>query len=225
MNWVTKIFNHKQDTPNVITIKGSSGSEAIFEFCPIHAGTFKMKSNEVKIDKDFYMGKYPVTQQQWEAIMGNNPSRFKGGSLPVETVSWDDAQIFIQKLNQLSGKQRYRLPTEEEWEYACRAGTISEYYFGDNVGQLGEYAWYYDNSGQTTHPVGQKKPNEWGLYDMAGNVLEWTDSLYDSSSSARVFRGGSWRRDDYFCRSAERDATAPDGRGDGTLGFRLVFIP
>ena len=203
----------------------SSGNEiTLFEFCPIHAGTFKMESNEVRIDQDFYLGKYQVTQQQWEAVMGNNPSNFKGGSLPVETVSWDDAQIFIQKLNQLSGKKNYRLPTEGEWEYACRAGSTSDYYFGDNESQLGEYAWYDGNSGATTHPVGQKKPNEWGLYDMAGNVWEWTDSWYDSSHSSRVIRGGSWY---YFagrCRSDCRRRGAPGGRVN-FIGFRLVFVP
>ena len=206
MSWFTKIFGHKQknpflpaklpelhekklSAPILIKIKGSSGKETSFEFCPIPG-------------QDYYLGKYPVTQQQWEAVMGNNPSDFKGGSLPVETVSWDDAQLFIKKLNQLSGKKNYRLPTEEEWEYACWAGTTSEYYFGDDESQLGEYAWYEGNAGRTTHPVGQKKPNEWGLYDMAGNVWEWTDSWYDSSRSYRVARGGSWYCFVEFCRSA-----------------------
>ena len=225
-----KAVTEKQKKTRMVTktrtvAASSSGNEiTLFEFCPIHAGTFKMESNEVKMDQDFYLGKYPVTQQQWEAVMGNNPSNFKGGSLPVETVSWDDAQIFIQKLNQLSGKKNYRLPTEGEWEYACRAGSTSDYYFGDNESQLGEYAWYDGNSGATTHPVGQKKPNEWGLYDMAGNVWEWTDSWYDSSHSSRVIRGGSWY---YFagrCRSDCRRRGAPGGRVN-FIGFRLVFVP
>ena len=225
-----KAVTEKQKKTRMVTktrtvAASSSGNEiTLFEFCPIHAGTFKMESNEVRIDQDFYLGKYQVTQQQWEAVMGNNPSNFKGGSLPVETVSWDDAQIFIQKLNQLSGKKNYRLPTEGEWEYACRAGSTSDYYFGDNESQLGEYAWYDGNSGATTHPVGQKKPNEWGLYDMAGNVWEWTDSWYDSSHSSRVIRGGSWY---YFagrCRSDCRRRGAPGGRVN-FIGFRLVFVP
>ena len=225
-----KAVTEKQKKTRMVTktrtvAASSAGKEiTLFEFCPIHAGTFKMESNEVKMDQDFYLGKYPVTQQQWEAVMGNNPSNFKGGSLPVETVSWDDAQIFIQKLNQLSGKKLYRLPTEAEWEYACRAGTTSEYYFGDDASQLGEYAWFGGNSGQTTHPVGQKKPNEWGLYDMAGNVWEWTDSWYDSSRSNRVIRGGSWSGDSVLCRSAYRDILNPGGRGNG-FGFRLVYVP
>ena len=225
-----KAVTEKQKKTRMVTktrtvAASSSGKEiTLFEFCPIHAGTFKMESNEVKMDQDFYLGKYPVTQQQWEAVMGNNPSNFKGGSLPVETVSWDDAQIFIQKLNQLSGKKNYRLPTEGEWEYACRAGSTSDYYFGDNESQLGEYAWYDGNSGATTHPVGQKKPNEWGLYDMAGNVWEWTDSWYDSSHSIRVIRGGSWYYFAGFCRSVYRYYSTPVNRY-GNIGFRLVFVP
>ncbi len=204
--------------------KNAHGSETVFEFFPIPAGTFSVESTEVKIDHDFYLGKYPVTQQQFEAVMGDNPSHFKGGSLPVETVSWDDAQTFIQKLNTHSGKKLYRLPTEAEWEYAFRAGSTSLYYFGDDESQLGEYAWYLGNSVQTTHPVGQKKPNGWGLYDMAGNVWEWTDSWYDSSRSDRVLRGGGWGGAAGRCRSAYRGGDLPDDRGSG-VGFRLVFVP
>jgi len=218
----TEFDGFKQQS-KVISINGLQGKEVSFEFCPIPAGMFNMGLHEVKMDQDFYLGKYPVTQNQWEAVMGSNPSNFKGGSLPVETVSFDDAQIFIQKLNQLSGKKNYRLPTEKEWEYACRAGTTSEYYFGDDESQLGEYAWYSDNSGNTTHPVGQKKPNEWGLYDMAGNVCEWTDSWYDSSRSYRVFRGGGWGNYAETCRSANRINFGPGGR-DFDIGFRLVFV-
>ncbi len=212
-----KAVTEKQKKTRMVTktrtvTTSSSGKEVTyFEFCPISA-------------QDYYLGKYPVTQQQWEAVMGDNPSHFKGGTLPVETVSFDDAQTFIQKLNQLSGKKNYRLPTEEEWEYACRAGTTSEYYFGDDASQLGEYAWYNGNSGQTTHPVGQKKPNAWGLYDMAGNVLEWTDSWFDSSRSSRVIRGGSWGNHAERCRSAYRRNSYPDYR-TYFIGFRLVFVP
>ncbi len=210
--------------PHVIKINGLSGKEASFKFCPIHAGRFRMKSNEIEIDQDFYLGKYPVTQEQWMAIMGKNPSHFKGGRLPVETVSWDDVQTFIQKLNTLTGKKSYRLPTEPEWEYACRAGSTSAYFFGDDRNQLGEYVWYKDNSGNTTHPVGQKKPNEWGLHDMAGNVWEWTENWYDRSFSGRVIRGGCWFSYIGFCRSDYRYRYDPSFR-HYYFGFRLAFVP
>ena len=224
-----KAVTEKQKKMRMVTktrtvTKSSSGKEITrFEFCPIYSGTFRMKWNNTKIDPDFYLGKYPITQQQWEAVMGDNPSYFKGGSLPVETVSSDDAQAFIQKLNMLSGKQLYRLPTEAEWEYAIRAGSTSLYYFGEDTSQLGEYAWYDGNSGQTTHPVGQKKSNKWGLYDMAGNVWEWTDSWYDSNRLDRVLRGGSWNDDDGSCRSANRSSDAPD-YWSSDVGFRLVLV-
>ena len=211
-----KAVTEKQKKTRMVTktrtvTKYSSGPEVVFEFCPIPA-------------QDYYLGKYPVTQQQWKAVMGSNPSNFQGGSMPVETVSWYDAQIFIQQFNQLSGKKHYRLPTEEEWEYACRAGSSSDYYFGDDASQLGEYAWYDGNAGRSTHPVGQKKPNGWGFYDMAGNVFEWTDSWVDSSPSTRVIRGGSWYRSAVYCRSADRSRSRPGDRSN-FVGFRLVFVP
>jgi formylglycine-generating enzyme required for sulfatase activity len=144
------------------------------------AGSFMMGSDEDDTEKpkhqvalkQFAISKYPVTQEQYQAVMGNNPSRFKDNPKnPVEQVNWHDAQAFCQKLNQKTLK-KYRLPSEAEWEYACRAGTQTGYYFGDDEKQLGEYAWYQDNSGSKTHPIGQKKPNNWGLYDMSGNVWE-----------------------------------------------------
>jgi formylglycine-generating enzyme required for sulfatase activity len=215
------------------------------DFMLIPAGTFRMGSDsgasdekpvhEVRISKPFYLGKYEVTQQEWQAIMGTNPSRFKDDPrLPVENVSWNDVQEFIQKLNAKEGGTRYRLPTEAEWEYAARAGTTTAYSFGNDAGQLGEYAWYGANSGSKTHLVGQKKPNAWGLYDMHGNVWEWVEDWYGpytagaavdpagpSSGSYRVHRGGSWLYFARNCRSADRGNGAPGGR-DGGLGFRLL---
>ena len=192
------------------------------------------------------MGKYEVTQAQWENIMGENPSSFKGANRPVERVSWNDAQAFLKKLNANpshsplnQGGQRgvFRLPSEAEWEYAARAGTQTAYAFGDDPARLGDYAWFDDNSGNKTHPVGQKKPNAFGLYDMHGNVWEWvadtwhnnyggapTDgSVWDSGDSDwRVLRGGSWYNNAKDLRCAVR------GRCDWLLlrlyfrGFRLV---
>ena len=181
------------------------------------------------------MGKYEVTQAQWKAVMGSNPSRFKGDNLPVENVSWDDVQAFIRKLNQLTGK-RYRLPTEAEWEYAARGGNKSRGYKYAGGNNIDEVAWYDGNSGERTHPVGKKRPNELGLYDMSGNVWEWCSDWYDedyygnspqnnpqgpASGSSRVFRGGSWLNYAILCRSASRYYSTPDSRY-GLIGFRLV---
>jgi formylglycine-generating enzyme required for sulfatase activity len=173
--------------------------------------------------------------------MGNNPSHFKNNPQnPVENVSWNDAQAFCEKLSQITGKT-YRLPTEAEWEYACRAGTTTRYYFGDNDNQLGNYAWYSENSNNTTHPVGQKKPNAWGLYDMSGNVWEWCeDDWHDSyagapddgsawldndnrSQSRKRLRGGSWGNSPDLCRSALRDRNFPGIHYD-RIGFRVACV-
>jgi formylglycine-generating enzyme required for sulfatase activity len=215
------------------------------EFVLIPAGTLQMGSNDgesdekpvhtVRISRSFYLGKYEVTQAQWEAVMGNNPSIFKGDSnRPVEKVSWDDVQEFIRRLNTKESGARYRLPTEAEWEYAARAGSSTAYGFGDGVGQLGQYAWYDGNAGNTTHPVGQLQPNAWGLYDMHGNVWEWvqdwygpyangtvTDPAGPHAGSNRVYRGGGWRDDARYCRSAYRNNRAP-GHRIAILGFRLL---
>ncbi|GHT81764.1 hypothetical protein AGMMS49960_05370 [Betaproteobacteria bacterium] len=171
--------------------------------------------------------------------MGSNPSKFKGRSNPVEQVSWDDVQTFIQRLNAKEGTNKYRLPTEAEWEYAARAGTKSTYSFGDDAGQLGSYAWYNGNSGSQTHPVGQEKPNPWGLYDMHGNVWEWVNDQYDgsyygrspstdpagpSSGQYRVLRGGSWHGSAGSLRSGIRRGSTPDPRSDN-FGFRLARSP
>jgi len=191
-------------------------------FVLIQAGTFQMGSDHgnndekpvhtVRLSRPFYLGIYPVTQRQWEAVTGSNPSRFQGPEHPVEQVSWDKAQEFIRSLNTHEGRTLYRLPTEAEWEYAARAGTTGDYCFGDDVTELALYAWYEDNARGTTHPVGQLRPNAWELYDMHGNVWEWVQDWYGSqeyarraargtavvdpagpaAGSDRVDRGGSW---------------------------------
>jgi formylglycine-generating enzyme required for sulfatase activity len=140
--------------------------------------------------RNYEIGKYEVTQGEWKAVMGNNPSRFSncGDSCPVEKVSWNDAQEFIQKLNQKTGKQ-YRLPTEAEWEYACYGGSQSEYCGGSNLDSVG---WSYKNSNNQTHPAGQKQANGYGLYDMSGNVWELTSDCWEGSCGKRVLRGSSW---------------------------------
>jgi formylglycine-generating enzyme required for sulfatase activity len=191
---------------------------------------------EVTISKPFYMGVYAVTQEQYEQVMGKNPSNFKGAENPVENVSWNDAAEFCKKLSQKTGTS-VRLPTEAEWEYACRAGSKTRFSYGDDndYANLGDYAWYGQNSDNKTHPVGQKKPNAFGLYDMHGNVWEWcsdwygayedkaqTDPTGPASGSARVLRGGGWIYDPQVCRSAYRARGDPDNRGS-VFGFRVVL--
>jgi formylglycine-generating enzyme required for sulfatase activity len=175
-----------------------------------------------------------VMQAQWQAVMGTNPSAFKGDKLQVEHVSWEDAQQFIQKLNEKEGKEIYRLPTEAEWEYACRAGSSTIYCFGDDEGQLGEYAWYTLNSGKRTHPVGTRKPNAWGLYDMHGNVWEWvqdgygnytadpvTDPIVPAVGTGRVIRGGNWNSVPRTVRAGYRVWNEPDYHSVD-IGFRCM---
>jgi formylglycine-generating enzyme required for sulfatase activity len=214
------------------------------EFVPIPAGEFTMGCDEgdkecaryekpsrrVKITRPFYLGQYEVTQQQWYDVMGNNPSESVWNNNPVDTVSWNDAQKFIQRLNAKEGTNKYRLPTEAEWEYAARAGTTSTYSFGNDAAQAGKYAWYNKNSNGQTHPVGQKLPNPWGLYDMHGNVQEWVQdggfSCHSYGCSPdhkfRTVRGGGWAYGTVHLRSANRDGFLPrhDGRD---CGFRLAF--
>jgi formylglycine-generating enzyme required for sulfatase activity len=210
------------------------------EFVWIPPGSFMMGSengdsdekpvHQVTFREGFYMGKYEVTQAQWQQVMGTNPSNFKGDSLPIETVSWNDAQKFIRKLNEMNDGFVYRLPSEAEWEYACRAGTT-----GDYAGNLGSMAWYVDNSGNQTHPVGQKQANAFGLYDMHGNVSEWcadawhenyngapTDGsiwLSGGDSSRRVLRGGSWGGNGSYFSPTERSGLSERLY---VLGFRVV---
>ncbi len=210
---------------------------------PIKGETFMMGEKDGKdnpqhkvILSDFSICSMQVTQEQYEAIMGINPSYFKGKDLPVERVSWHDAVAFCKKLSEISGEQ-YRLPTEAEWEYCCRAGSDTEYCFGDDEANLGEYAWYSDNSAGETHPVGTKKPNNWGLYDMHGNVWEWcsdwygeypegdtTDPSGPKKGQGRVLRGGSWNLVAPCCRAAYRLRDTPANRSS-IFGFGVVASP
>jgi formylglycine-generating enzyme required for sulfatase activity len=222
------------------------------EMVDIPAGEFNMGSNEYEDEKPihqvivpaFQIGKYPVTQAQYQAVMGNNPSRFSGNPQnPVESVTWFNAQEFCEKLSQLTGKN-YRLPTEAEWEYACRAGTETLFSFGDDRDKLGDYAWFRTNSNNETHPVGEKLPNPWGICHMHGNVWEWCADQYHESyvnkpenikengsiawadnnitnQSSRILRGGSWFHIPVKSRSASREKyDADDGFND--IGFRVV---
>jgi formylglycine-generating enzyme required for sulfatase activity len=214
--------------------------QATMEFVRIPAGEFIMGEgggHSVILTQDFWMGRYPVTQAYWKAVMGNTPGHFKGDNHPVDSVSWDDVQDFIKVLNKMIGESRYCLPTEAQWEYACRAGTTTAYYTGDSEEDLTRAGWYEKNSGSQTHPVGEKEPNAWGLYDMHGNVFEWCNDWYGAypsgtvtdpagpvSGSLRVIRGGAWDFDAGYCRSASRYWRDPADRG-GYLGFRLVLLP
>ncbi|MFC1528933.1 formylglycine-generating enzyme family protein [Candidatus Latescibacterota bacterium] len=239
---------------------------AVPAMASIPAGTFEMGdiqgggySNErpvhtVTLD-GFEMSIYEVTQDQYEAVIGSNPFYFSGNDLPVEGVTWYDAVKFCNKLSDAAGVDRcynestwvcdftkngYRLPKEAEWEYACRAGTTTKYYTGNDESDLARAGWYDGNSSSKTHPVGQKEPNAWGLYDMHGNVWErcndWYDIEYYSKSptqnptgaqtgSSRVRRGGSWDDDAYFCRSASRSGSLGPGYGYTHVGFRVVRRP
>ena len=202
-------------------MKSPNAIETLIEFCSIPAGSFMMGLEKINIDKEFCLGKYPVTQKQWSAIMEYNSSRFQGDSLPMDKVSWNDCQAFLKKLNTLAGQPIYRLPTDVEWEYACRAGSNSVYYFGDDSSQLGEYAWYDGNAEYTTHPVGQKKPNAWGLYDMLGNIWELTEN-HTPNESISSKRGGSWFNGPDFLRCSFRYTPTPVYWYDFYIGFRVV---
>ncbi|MDB4622040.1 formylglycine-generating enzyme family protein, partial [Rubripirellula sp.] len=199
--------------------------------------------HEVTLTQSFQMGIYEVTQAEYARVMGigNNLSNFTGGNNPVDNVSWEDAVDFCRKLSELPAEKAagrvYRLPTEAEWEYACRAGTTTKYSFGDDSSELGDYAWFDGNSGRRTHPVGGKKPNAWGLYDMHGNIFEWcqdwcgsypghavTNPSGPTSGSSRVYRGGSWDYAAEGCRSAIRFWDYPSFR-DYNGGFRVCLSP
>jgi formylglycine-generating enzyme required for sulfatase activity len=190
----------------------------------------------VRFSTPFFISKYVVTQEQWYALMEHNPSRFKGNTRPVESVSWNEVQAFIHKLCAKEETESYRLPTEAEWEYSARAGSENSYSFGSETQLLNQYAWYRNNSGGKTHPVGQLNPNTWGLYDMHGNVHEWCQDWFDRKyysqspvvnpvgppeGLAKALRGGDWGSIDWYCRCASRSLSSPDRRSN-RLGFRLV---
>ena len=217
------------------------------EFVHIPAGSFTMGTpdnepdrnsdespvHKVTISNPYYIGKYEVTQAQYVALMGNNPSKFKGRNLPVDSVTWPEAVEFCKKLCEMTG-YKYRLPTEAEWEYACRANTTTTFYWGDKIDT--SFAWYKENSEGTTHPVGMKKSNPWGLYDICGNIEEWccdwysrtyesnehlTDPQGPDSGELRVRRGGCWYHPASCLRSGNRFFYQPDER-HAQIGFRVV---
>lgn len=206
-----------------------------FEMVRVEGGTFSMGSYSGESDEQpvhsetvgtFYIGKTEVTQRLWSAVMGSNPSNFRGENLPVENVSWFDCQEFVDRLSRLTGRI-FRLPTEAEWEYAARGGNKSRNYTYSGSNDLYRVAWYAENSGSTTHPVGQKLDNELGIFDMSGNVCEWCSDNYSISysqlrnGSNRVQRGGAWCNSDY-CGVAIRDSSNPGGHFSD-LGLRLAL--
>ena len=250
--YVASSSNNPSGSPSV-----ASGSNTIsipvkdgisIEMVKVEAGTFMMGAtsemkdpyddekpvHQVILTNDYYMGKYEVTQALWEAVMGSNPSIFEGDNLPVETVSWNDCQEFISKLNSMTGR-KFRLPTEAEWEYAARGGKKSRSYQYSGSSNISDVAWYDGNSGSKTHPVGTKQANELGIYDMSGNVYEWCSDWYGSyssssqtnptgadSGSSRVYRGGSWIYIAWLCRLSYRAVNTPGYRSYG-IGLRLAL--
>ena len=186
---------------------------------------------DIVIEEPFFIGSRPVTQVEWTAVMGENPSKFQegwsAGLRPVESVSWLDCQSFLSALNAQETEQRlglsglWRLPTAEEWEYACRAGTETRWFHSDRDSDLDEVAWHAGNSGATTREVGQKKANDWGLYDCHGNVAEWTDS---HKGNRRITKGGSWLMESESTTSGANGSSAMDKRSDA-IGLRLVWSP
>lgn len=218
--------------PNPTSILSSEGIEMVL----VEGGAFQVR-NEVTVS-DFYIGKFQITQAQYQAVMGTNPSHFKGDNLPVEQVSWFDAVEFCNKLSEMEGLQKcysgsgnsftcnfkasgYRLPTEAEWEYVARGGNRSRGYEYSGSNTVGDVAWYDDNSDSNTHPVGTKQPNELGIFDMSGNVWEWCWDRYTEGYRYRVVRGGSWDDGGCWCGVANRFPYDPDYRFSN-FGFRVA---
>jgi formylglycine-generating enzyme required for sulfatase activity len=241
LNHVTGTRVAKQD--EVQTQAHSVRPDMVF----VQGGTFSMggqdgntnnenPSHSISV-KSFYISKYEVTQAQWQAVMGNNPSAINCDNCPVETISWNDAQEYCQKLSSLTGKA-YRLPTEAEWEYAACGGSKSRRFTFSGSSNIESTGWYNENSGGRIHPVGQKSPNELGLYDMTGNIGEWCSDWYDrsyyasspanapegpSTGTYRVIRGGSWDDKPGYCKITNRDFNEPNDRL-GNIGFRPVMV-
>ena len=224
------------------------GHGARIELILIPAGEFDMGSprseqarendegpiHRIIISRPFYISRYEVTQAQWKAIMGHSPSHTEALDLPIVGIRWANAVEFCKKLSERQ-LETFRLPTEAEWEYACRAGSTTVYSFGDDPSSLIQYAWFNSNSDHEAHPVGQKQPNAFGLYDMHGNVWEWCIDWYDDylvdttddppgspDGSSRILRGGSWFCTPGPCRSANRGWNTPDIRDDD-VGFRVIM--
>lgn len=205
--------------PKMVRILNSLSIDMVY----IKNGTFMMgekgEQKEVTIKDDFELGKYPVTIAEYMHFAKDIKKEGEDNH-PVTSVSWEDATAYCKWLSEKTGDS-YRLPTEEEWEYSCRAGTTTKWSFGDNEKELEKYAWYDENSDSTTHLVGEKLPNKWDLYDMHGNVWEWCEDWYDKDKDRKVLRGGSWDGDAVRTRSAGRDRDNPGFRY-GNLGFRLL---
>ena len=233
--------SHSGSTSSTVSLSAEL-NKLINNMVYVSGGTFIMGGDESSDQtpthsvtlSSYYICKYEVTQALWRAVMGSNPSKFKGDNLPVEQVSWNDCQTFINRLNNYTGRN-FRLPTEAEWEFAARGGNYSRHYKYSGSNYISDVAWYTDNSGNRTHPVGTKQANELGLYDMSGNVWEWCSDRYGSYSSysqsnptgatsgfGRVERGGNWCGLARYCCSSHRSYYAPGNSFDG-LGLRLVL--
>ena len=220
---------------NMVKVEGSTFTMGATPEQGNDAYEYERPAHQVTLS-DYYIGRYEVTQKEWQAVMGDNPSKFYGDNLPVDYVSWNDCQDFINKLNQLTGL-KFRLPTEAEWEFAARGGKQSKGYKYSGSDNIGDVAWYTDNSDDESHQVGTKQPNELGIYDMSGNVFEWCSDWYGSYSSSaqtnptgpssgshRVLRGGCWRYDARGCRVSNRHGYYPSSRYIDR-GFRVVLVP
>jgi len=227
-------FKDCRECPEMIVLPGGSFLMGTPEIAQTTSRASEGPQYQVTL-KPFALGKFEVTQAQWTAVMGDDPSSHKGADLPVEGVSWNAAKAFVVKLSEKTGKP-YRLPTEAEWEYAARAGSMTAYSFGDDEAQFSEHGWFDGNSGMATHPVGEKPANSFGLYDMHGNVWEWVEDCFhenymgaptdgraapEYASCDRVSRGGSWYDVPEVARSAYRFKDGPDNSVSG-MGLRVV---